>query len=327
MDNVDGKQARRTGTSSGLGELFDHGIDSLNCTLASLLECASIGLGNSNAGIFTALIPCLPMFFSTWETYHTHTLYLGVFNGPTEGLIMACLLMCVSGYYGPEIWRQPITDFVGGYHDLLGTTTVVDLWVPIVFGTFLVAHLPACVINVVKARRANNLPVAPVFLEWTPIIIFTASCTAWLYSPYTTLMKGNHLVLFSVTMAFVFGRMTTKIILAHLTRQPFPMWTVMLAPLIGGAVIGNLPRVGLPMVSASVELWYLRAYLVFALVVYFRWAFLVIGRICEFLDISCLTIPAAKIAENRDKATSKSNGRVGGSLHGSSSPPEKKRAD
>lgn len=23
------------------------------------------------------------MFFSTWETYHTHTLYLGYFNGPT----------------------------------------------------------------------------------------------------------------------------------------------------------------------------------------------------------------------------------------------------
>ena len=29
------------------------------------------------------MIPCLPMFFSTWETYHTHTLYLGYFNGPT----------------------------------------------------------------------------------------------------------------------------------------------------------------------------------------------------------------------------------------------------
>lgn len=26
------------------------------------------------------------MFFSTWETYHTHTLYLGYFNGPTGKL-------------------------------------------------------------------------------------------------------------------------------------------------------------------------------------------------------------------------------------------------
>ncbi|OLL22713.1 Choline/ethanolaminephosphotransferase 2 [Neolecta irregularis DAH-3] len=30
-NNVDGKQARRTKSSSPLGELFDHGIDSLNC--------------------------------------------------------------------------------------------------------------------------------------------------------------------------------------------------------------------------------------------------------------------------------------------------------
>jgi len=63
MDNIDGKQARRTGTSSGLGELFDHGIDSLNCTLASLLEVSAMGLGSTRLGAFTALVPCLAMFF------------------------------------------------------------------------------------------------------------------------------------------------------------------------------------------------------------------------------------------------------------------------
>lgn len=30
MDAIDGKQARRTGTSSPLGELFDHGCDAIN---------------------------------------------------------------------------------------------------------------------------------------------------------------------------------------------------------------------------------------------------------------------------------------------------------
>jgi ethanolaminephosphotransferase len=33
FDNVDGKQARRTNSSSPLGEIFDHGIDALNCTV------------------------------------------------------------------------------------------------------------------------------------------------------------------------------------------------------------------------------------------------------------------------------------------------------
>jgi phosphatidylglycerophosphate synthase len=30
LDSIDGKQARRTGTSSPLGELFDHGCDAIN---------------------------------------------------------------------------------------------------------------------------------------------------------------------------------------------------------------------------------------------------------------------------------------------------------
>jgi hypothetical protein len=70
-----------------------HGIDSLNCTLASLCETAAMGLGSSKSGVFTALVPCLPMFFSTWETYHTHTLYLGYFNGPTGLSIVS-----ITGY-------------------------------------------------------------------------------------------------------------------------------------------------------------------------------------------------------------------------------------
>ena len=104
---------------------------------------------------------------------------------------------------------------------------------------------PTSIYNVVVARRRQKLPVLPVFLEWTPMVIFTLSCGFWLYSPHTTLLEENRLVLFCLTMSFVFGRMTTKIILAHLTHQPFPYWTVLLAPLIGGAMLANLPSFGL----------------------------------------------------------------------------------
>lgn len=212
-------------------------------------------------------------------------------------------MMLLSGYYGPQIWTQPITDLIG-YPGIFGNSSIIDLWIPILLFSFFVAHLPACIYNVVKARRAQNLPVAPVFLEWTPIFIFMSSSGAWLYSPHTTLLRDNRLVLFCVTMSFVFGRMTTKIILAHLTRQPFPYWTVMLVPLIGGAVLGNLPRIGLPAVDSAFELWYLRGYLVFALVVYFRWALLVINSICAYLEINCLTItkkPAPNQAVQSEK--------------------------
>jgi len=88
--------------------------------------------------------------------------------------------------------------------------------------------------------------------------------------------------------------MTTKIILAHLTKQAFPYWTVLMAPLVGGAVLSNLPRFGLEPVSAELEHVYLWAYFFFAVVVYFRWAILVIGSICAYLGINCLTIPMEK---------------------------------
>ncbi|CAN9335430.1 unnamed protein product [Alternaria alternata] len=279
MDNVDGKQARRTGTSSPLGELFDHGIDSLNCTLASLLETAAVGYGSTKIGAFTALIPVLPMFFSTWETYHTHTLYLGYFNGPTE------------------IWSTPLANYFPSYKAEIGNVTLKELWVPIILFTFFVAHLPACIVNVAKARRSRNQPLLPLLKEWTPLVIFVTCTMAWLGSPYSSLLKDNHLVLYCLTMSLVFGRMTTKIILAHLTHQPFPYWTVMLAPMIGGALIINHPYFTIPgtsffgPVSAGFELWYLRAYFVFAAVVYGKWAHLVITSICDYLGINCLTIP------------------------------------
>lgn len=51
LDCLDGKQARRTGTSSPLGQLFDHGCDALsvNLLLANIACSLSIGCGWAHA--------------------------------------------------------------------------------------------------------------------------------------------------------------------------------------------------------------------------------------------------------------------------------------
>lgn len=289
-----------------------HGIDSLNCTLASLLETAAMGFGASTLGAYTALVPCLAMYFSTWETFHTHTLYLGYFNGPTEGLLIAIAIMLASGIWGPGIWSRPITDLID-IPQLFGNNSVKDLWVPILLGGFFLAHLPGCVMNVMAARKKQGLPFTPLLKEWVPMIGFTLCNIAWLFSPYSSLLTDNHLVLYCWTISFVFGRMTTMIILAHLLRQPFPYWTVLQAPLVFGAVLANLPRLGLPMISPSLELWYLRLYFIFAFVVYMHWAVLVINRITTFLGINCLTIRQDKSAA-RDRVY-RDFGEAGLALH------------
>ncbi|KKY28078.1 putative sn-diacylglycerol cholinephosphotransferase [Phaeomoniella chlamydospora] len=267
-----------------------------------------MGLGPTKLGAFTALIPCGPMFLSTWETYYTHTLYLGYINGPTEGLIVACLIMAISGMFGPQIWEHQLSD-VFGMVGVLGDMTFRDVWGPMLAIAFIGGHLPACVYNVVQARRKAKLPILPVFYDWVPIMVFTTSVFAWLYSPYSTILSHNHLLLMCLTLSFVIGRMTTKIILCHLTRRPFPHWTVLLVPLVGGAFVGNLPYLGFRPVNPTVELWYLRGYFVFAAVAYFSWAIKTISTICAFLDINCLTIKYPKKPGNTANGVSIPDGK------------------
>lgn len=100
FDNVDGRQARRTGTSSPLGELFDHGCDAVNCAFVTILQAAGLGMGHSIHSAILALITALGFYLSTIEEYHTGVLYLGYVNGPTEGLILSCIVFIISGIKG-----------------------------------------------------------------------------------------------------------------------------------------------------------------------------------------------------------------------------------
>lgn len=46
LDAIDGKQARRTNSSSPLGELFDHGCDSISTVFVAVSACVSVQLGH-----------------------------------------------------------------------------------------------------------------------------------------------------------------------------------------------------------------------------------------------------------------------------------------
>ena len=45
LDAIDGKQARRTGSANPLGELFDHGCDSISTVFVALSACTAVQLG------------------------------------------------------------------------------------------------------------------------------------------------------------------------------------------------------------------------------------------------------------------------------------------
>lgn len=108
FDNVDGKQARRTGTSSPLGELFDHGCDALNTTFVTILQCVALGLGHTHLSAIMLMTTVAGFYFSTAEEYYTKVLYLGYVNGPTEGILLTCFAFIWSGFYGTSLWLVSI---------------------------------------------------------------------------------------------------------------------------------------------------------------------------------------------------------------------------
>ncbi|XP_067146538.1 cholinephosphotransferase 1-like isoform X4 [Apteryx mantelli] len=82
LDSIDGKHARRTQSSSPLGELFDHGLDSWATSIfvLSFFSVCSRDNGKTGVSVYTMYIYLSIVLFnfmcSHWEKYNTGVLFL-----------------------------------------------------------------------------------------------------------------------------------------------------------------------------------------------------------------------------------------------------------
>ncbi|KAI5607236.1 choline/ethanolamine phosphotransferase 1a isoform X1, partial [Silurus asotus] len=78
LDAIDGKQARRTNSSTPLGELFDHGCDSLSTVFVILGTCIAVQMGTNPDWMFFCCFVGVFMFYCAhWQTYVSGTLRFG----------------------------------------------------------------------------------------------------------------------------------------------------------------------------------------------------------------------------------------------------------
>jgi ethanolaminephosphotransferase len=111
---VDGSQARRTGQSGPLGELFDHGVDALNTSLEVLLFAATMKLGQGWRTVLVLFASLLTFYVQTWDEYHTKTLTLGLISGPVEGILTLCIVYAITAVKGGGwYWQQSVLQVVG----------------------------------------------------------------------------------------------------------------------------------------------------------------------------------------------------------------------
>lgn len=301
FDAIDGKQARRTGMAGPLGEMFDHGCDALNTTLEVILASHALNLGRSWWTVAAQVATLANFYLTTWEEYHTGQLYLGIFSGPVEGIIMIVAIYILTGIYGPTFWDNKILTFTG-----LDQVDAIASRVPnialnelfMVFGTLGMAfNIATSYVNVFRSRRASHGSVLKPLWYLLPFPLSVAAQVLWMNHPKFTnsdILRSPAFVPFLCAWGLQFAHQVGRMILAHVTGQPFPWWDSMWVWSIIGAVDANLPwLIGRPpIIQSSPENTEKFVYvtLAVAFLSYSRFVVLVINDITNYLGIACLTV-------------------------------------
>uniref|UniRef100_A0A8C4M0E3 Ethanolaminephosphotransferase 1 n=1 Tax=Equus asinus TaxID=9793 RepID=A0A8C4M0E3_EQUAS len=220
LDGVDGKQARRTNSSTPLGELFDHGLDSWSCVYFVVTVYSIFGRGSSGVSVFVLYLLLWVVLFSFilshWEKYNTGILFLPW--GYDISQVTISFVYIVTAIVGVEAWYEPfLFNFL--YRDL--------------FTTMIIGK---------KSYKNNTLKHNSVYEVlvpfFSPCLLFVLS-TAWiLRSPSDILERHPRVFYFMVGTAF--ANSTCQLIVCQMSSTRCPTLNWLLLPLFLVVMVINL---------------------------------------------------------------------------------------
>ena len=103
LDNIDGKQARRTGNSTPFGMLMDHGCDVFTNIFTAYNLSKLLLLGNNDYFSFSVFFGLLLGFYMmTYEEYKLGEMHFPKINGTDEGNFLIFLLGVILSFTGQD---------------------------------------------------------------------------------------------------------------------------------------------------------------------------------------------------------------------------------
>jgi len=241
LDGCDGKQARRTGSSTPLGELFDHGLDSWATLFMPLALFSVFGRDVSvslSAYRFYFIVygVFLQFYISHWEKYNTGVLFLPW--GYDASQIALCLVYVLSAIWGYRLFLDPIFPFLPVSFPHLAEVLNV-LFHLTTFGL----TVPMSLYNLHHCWIKGELK-QPSFIEgnkpWFPLLWLFTLTTIWAtWSP--TNIIDDHPRLFFWMMGAIFSNITCRLIVAQMSNCEAPVYNTLLIPLTVFVVAIFLP--------------------------------------------------------------------------------------
>ncbi|XP_045492733.1 cholinephosphotransferase 1 isoform X1 [Colias croceus] len=211
LDAIDGKQARRTGSQSPLGELFDHGCDSISTVFIALGACIAVKLGEYPTWMFFQCFCAMTLFYCAhWQAYVTGTLKMGRID-VTEAQYAIILIHLISATLGPEAWAYQLPT-INISVNLLSNYAVVLMTVFLVFGYVKVIMRGGVGKNGSTVAGTSILsPVIPFSFVVVPAFIIFQKSESHVYE--------NHPALYILAFGMVAAKVTNRLVVAHMTKS------------------------------------------------------------------------------------------------------------
>lgn len=255
LDGVDGKQARRTNSSTPLGELFDHGLDSWACIYFVVTVYSIFGRGEYGVSVivlyFLLWVVLFSFILSHWEKYNTGFLFLPW--GYDISQVTISIVYLVTAVVGVEAWYAPA----------VFSLLYRDLFTSMIVGCAVTITLPMSLSNVYKSYRSNTLKHTSFYESMlpfiSPLLLFTFS-TLWVFLSPSNILEGHPRV-FYFMVGTAFANITCKLIVCQMSNTRCQALNWLLLPL---ALVVLIVLTGLAQNSETVLLFSLTAFITVA---------------------------------------------------------------
>ncbi|XP_041050638.1 choline/ethanolaminephosphotransferase 1-like isoform X1 [Carcharodon carcharias] len=211
LDAIDGKQARRTNSSSPLGELFDHGCDSLSTVFVVLGICIAVQLGTNPDWMFFCCFAGVFMFYCAhWQTYVSGTLRFGIID-VTEVQIFIITLFLLAASGGTAFWESmiPVLEI---------QVKIVPALLVVAGGIFSCTNYFTVIFTGGVGKNGSTIAGTSVL---SPFLHIGAVITLALmiYKKSTSQLFENNPCLYILAFGFVSAKITNKLVVAHMTKS------------------------------------------------------------------------------------------------------------
>lgn len=210
LDAIDGKQARRTNSSTPLGELFDHGCDSISTVFVALSACISVQLGYYPRWMFFQCFCAMTLFYCAhWQTYVSGTLRFGRID-VTEAQCTIIGIHLISAVFGPGIWMTKIVSDFELWNSMSVMTIICGSWAMMQF--FAVIQAGGVGKNGSTVAGTSVLsPIIPFLFVVVPAYVISQKSPDHIFE--------NHPALYIMAFGMITAKVTNRLVVAHMTKS------------------------------------------------------------------------------------------------------------